>query len=52
MTPNQSEIARCRAEQEEIRSRPDVLAGEVPAWLVMLGLEDWEMEIRLLEDGR
>ena len=44
-----AEIARCRREQQEILNRADVAAGEAPAWLVMLGIEDWEMEIRILE---
>lgn len=32
-------------------AHPDVLAGTAPAWLVTLGQEDWEMEIRLIEEG-
>ena len=42
------ELERCAAEQEWILNRADVMAGEVPAWLVTLGLEDWEMEKRLI----
>jgi hypothetical protein len=45
MTP----LERCEAEQREIRERADVRSGLVPAWLVTLGLEDWEMEKRLIE---
>lgn len=41
-------LQRCRAEQEGILSREDVVAGEAPAWLVTLGLEDWEAEKRLI----
>lgn len=40
----ESELARCDAEIEEIRTRPDVVAGEAPAWLVHLGISDWETE--------
>ncbi len=43
------EIARCRREQQEILNREDVVGMRAPAWLVMLGIEDWEMEIRLIE---
>jgi len=42
-------IARCDAEQREILERADVLSGAVAAWLVALGLEDWEMEKRLIQ---
>jgi hypothetical protein len=57
------EIERCRAEQDEILNREDVtrslcVCGElvcicpgVKAWLVVLGLEDWECEKRLIEGG-
>lgn len=41
-------IERCDAEIAEILNRPDVVAGKVPAWLVTLGVEDWEAEKRLL----
>jgi len=43
-TERNEEIARCRREQEEMRVRKNQ-----PAWLVTLGVEDWEMEIRLIE---
>jgi 5-methylcytosine-specific restriction endonuclease McrA len=46
------EIARCDREIDEIRNRADVVAGHCPAWLVTLGLIDWEMEKRLIEGGR
>lgn len=42
------EIARCDAEIAEIAERPDVLSGNCPAWLVVLGTEDWRAEKRLL----
>jgi hypothetical protein len=42
-------LARCDQEMREIRERRDVIAGEVRAWLVVLGLEDWEMEKRLIQ---
>jgi len=41
-------VARCDQEIDEISTRPDVLAGQCPAWLVTLGIEDWEREKRLL----
>lgn len=55
---------RCVREQDEILNRSDVVdaicvCGEiicicpgVKAWLVTLGLEDWECEKRLIEAGR
>ena len=57
------ELERCRAEQDEILTRSDVtralcVCGElvctcpgVKAWLVTLGMEDWECEKRLIEAG-
>ncbi len=42
------QLARCDREIAEIRERPDVVAGIAPAWLVTLGIEDWEAEKRLL----
>jgi hypothetical protein len=45
----QAELDRCRREIAEIEARPDVRAGTAPAWLVTLGLEDWRMEMRLIE---
>lgn len=41
-------LARCDREQAEIQARADVQAGTAPAWLVTLGMEDWECEKRLL----
>jgi hypothetical protein len=58
-----SELERCRAEQDEILTRSDVtralcVCGElvctcpgVKAWLVVLGMEDWECEKRFIEAG-
>lgn len=43
-------LERCDREIAEIRSRADVLAGEVPAWLVVLGIEDWLSEKRIIEE--
>jgi hypothetical protein len=43
-------VARCVQEQEEILGRANI--SEMPAWLVILGLEDWECEKRLIEAGR
>lgn len=47
----QKEIDRCRREQQEILNRKDVVEGRAPAWLVTLGIEDWEMEIRFIEEA-
>jgi hypothetical protein len=44
-------LERCSAEQSEIINRPDVAAGFAPAWLVTLGIEDWEMEKRFIEQA-
>jgi hypothetical protein len=44
----QARLDRCDREIEEIRNRPDVLAGKCPAWLVALGIMDWELEKRLI----
>ena len=43
-----TDLERCDAEIAEILSRPDVVAGEVPAYIVTLGIEDWEMEKKLI----
>lgn len=43
-----AELARCDREIAEIMERPDVAAGAAPAWLVTLGIEDWEAEKRLI----
>jgi hypothetical protein len=43
-----SDLERCDREQREIRERPDIVAGVVPAYLVVMGLEDWEHEKRLI----
>ena len=43
-------LDRCDREQAEIQARPDVLAGKAPAWLVTLGIFDWEFEKQLLFD--
>ena len=42
-------IARCDEEIAEIMNRADVVAGTAPAWLVTLGVEDWEAEKRAIE---
>jgi hypothetical protein len=44
-------LERCQREQAEIQNRSDVVAGLAPAWLVTLGIEDWECEKRLIEAG-
>ena len=47
----QTEIAICEREQRAIQDRADVRAGIAPAWLVTLGMEDWEAEKRLILRG-
>ncbi len=42
------DLARCDREIREIQERSDVVAGNAPAWLVTLGVEDWEAEKRLI----
>lgn len=42
-------LARCDREIAEILGRPDVVAGLAPAWLVTLGIEDWEAEKRFIK---
>lgn len=42
------ELERCDREIAAIRARPDVVAGLAPAWLVTMGIEDWEAEKRLI----
>jgi hypothetical protein len=43
-----NEIERCHREIDAMRAQ----AGAHPAWLVTLGIEDWLMEIRLIEAER
>lgn len=46
-------LARCDAEMAELQAREDVRNGSAPAWLVTLGMTDWELEKRLIErDGK
>jgi hypothetical protein len=57
------ELERCRAEQNEILTREDItrslcvcselvcVCPGVKAWLVTLGMEDWECEKRMIEAG-
>lgn len=48
----EQELSLCARERDEILNRADVLAGEAPAWLVTLGLTDWDAEERLIRYGR
>ena len=41
-----SELQRCAEEQIEMMAQT-----KTPAWLVTLGVEDWEMEKRLIKVG-
>ena len=41
-------LERCDRETVLIRTRADVVAGLAPAWLVTLGIQDWEAERRIL----
>lgn len=45
-TAMQNELARCDREIAEITARAD--RETLPAWLVTLGYEDWQMEKRLI----
>jgi hypothetical protein len=45
---DRADLARCDREIAEIRNLEAVRSGQTPAWLVMLGIEDWEMEKRLI----
>jgi hypothetical protein len=45
-------VDRCYREIAEILNRPDVVAGLAPAWLVTLGVSDWEAEKRLIQKGK
>jgi hypothetical protein len=49
----ESQLARCDREIAEILNLPAVKDGTAPAWLVTLGIEDWEDEKRaiLRENG-
>ncbi len=44
-----AELARCDREIDEICNRPDVKGNLAPAWLVTLGVNDWETEKRMIE---
>lgn len=44
---NSAALARCDREQAEIQARPELATA--PAYLVALGMEDWEYEKRLIE---
>lgn len=45
----QSRLDRCDREIAKIRNMPAVLAGTAPCWLVVLGINDWQYEKRLIE---
>jgi hypothetical protein len=42
------ELARCDREILELETRPDNVAGLVPAFIVTMGVEDWRAEKRRL----
>lgn len=46
---SQQELLRCELEIAEILDREDVKAGIAPAYLVTLGVNDWQFEKRLIE---
>ena len=52
MAGKNAHLDRCDREIAEICNRVDVASGRAPAWLVTLGIEDWECEKRLLLVGR
>ena len=41
-----TDLERCDQEQKEMLEHPDI--ANAPAWLVVLGIEDWEMEKKLI----
>lgn len=47
----ETELDICEREQRSIQERVDVRTGTAPAWLVTLGMEDWEAEKRLILQG-
>jgi hypothetical protein len=53
MTPQDiaRELSVCEQRQSEIMDMPLVMEGHAPAWLVTLGLLDWEMEKELIIKG-
>src|SRR5579863_3527173 len=44
----EEELERCRREQEFIQAMPWVIEGTAPAWLVAIGMFDWEIESLLI----
>jgi hypothetical protein len=46
----QRELIRCDREIAEMLNQPEVMAGTAPAWLVALGVSDWQAEKRLIEE--
>lgn len=47
-TISADDIVRCEREIEEILNLPSVIDGTAPAWLVVLGVEDWLAEMKIL----
>jgi hypothetical protein len=43
-----ADLHRCDLEIARILNEPDVKAGTAPAWLVAMGMCDWELEKRLI----
>jgi len=43
---------RCDREIAEILERPDVVGGQAPAWLVVLGTEDWAEERKMIMESQ
>jgi CHC2 zinc finger len=44
----EKELSRCIQEQKLIQEMPMVKNGMAPSWLVTLGMNDWDMEMRLI----
>jgi hypothetical protein len=45
-----TDLDRCDAEQVAILNDPAVFAGRVPAWAVVMTIEDWNVERRMIEE--
>lgn len=47
-----TDTERCDREIAEILERPDVVGGQAPAWLVVLGTEDWAEERKMIMESQ
>jgi hypothetical protein len=49
MTPPEREAALARCDAEIARIEQEGATGKHPAWLLALGMNDWQMEKRAIE---